>query len=341
VPGTARDSFCLTIHFTVTESSVMPLLQTPFDAESTADDVIRGVDLSGKRAVVTGGSSGIGLETALALASAGAQLTLAVRDPAAGAEAAGRIAAATGRDDVRVAHVDLSDRATIDAFSAGWSGRLDILVANAGIMALPELTRTAEGWETQFATNYLGHAALILGLHGALATSGNARVVVVSSSAHLMASVDFTDIHFVSRAYETWAAYAQSKTALVLFTVALAAKWVGEGVVSNALHPGGIMTNLQRHLDADQLRFVGATDERGLPLDVPPGWKTPPQGAATSVLLAASPLVEGVTGRYFEDCAEAPVQPEPAPGKAGVAPYAIDPEAAERLWKETARLLAR
>jgi len=312
---------------------------TPFGATSTAADVIAGIDLAGKRAVVTGGASGIGFETALALATAGASVTLAVRDLAAGENAADRIrAVATG--EVNVARLDLADRASIAEFVARWQGPLHILVNNAGIMALPELQRTPEGWEAQFATNHLGHAALLLGLHDALAAAGSARVVVVSSSAHLMAPVDFDDIQFDDRPYEAWSAYAQSKTATMLFALAASEKWAADGITVNSLHPGGIMTNLQRHLDDTALAFVGAKDADGNTLEVPPGWKTPQQGAATSVLLAASPLVEGVTGRYFEDVNESPITGEPTVGGTGAAYWAADREAAERLWNTTLTMLA-
>ncbi|MFC3502928.1 SDR family NAD(P)-dependent oxidoreductase [Micromonospora krabiensis] len=319
----------------------MSRIVTPFTARSTAAEVVADVDLTGRRAVVTGGASGIGLETARALADAGAAVTLAVRDTDAGEQAATGIRADHPDANVRVARLDLADLASVDAFTAGWTGPLHILVANAGIMALPQLTRTAEGWERQFAVNHLGHAALTLGLHHALAAAGDARVVVVSSSAHLMSPVVFDDIHFTARPYEAWSAYGQSKTASILFTVALAKRWAADGITANALHPGGIMTNLQRHLDEGQLRFVGALDEQGNRLEVPPGWKTPQQGAATSVLLAASPELTGVTGRYFEDCAEAAVVTGPNDAMSGVAPFALDPEAAERLWDETRRLLGR
>ena len=298
----------------------------PFGPTTTAAEVIDGVDLTGRRAVVTGGASGIGLVTARALAGAGAQVTLAVRDTAAGE----RAAAGT---TMTVAPLDLADRASIDAFVAGWTGPLDILVANAGVMALPELTRTPQGWETQFAVNHLGHAALTLGLHDALAAAGHARVVVVSSSAHLLAPVDFDDLMFEHRPYQPWTAYGQSKTAMILFAVALAERWRADGITVNALHPGGIMTNLQRHLDDSQLAFVGAKGPAGETLALPPGWKTPEQGAATSVLLAASPTVDGVTGRYFDDATAV------EPGSK-LAPYAIDEETAGRLWSVTRQLLA-
>jgi NAD(P)-dependent dehydrogenase (short-subunit alcohol dehydrogenase family) len=313
----------------------MSTVTTPFTAQSTAAEVIAGVDLTGKRAVVTGGSSGIGLETARALAAAGAEVTLAVRDPEAGRRAATEIPG-----EVRVERLDLADRASIAGFVRAWTGPLHILINNAGVMALPERTLSRQGHETQFDTNHLGHAALTLGLHDALAAAGGARVVAVSSSAHQMSPVVFDDIDFAARPYEAWSAYGQSKTATILFAVALAKRWAADGITANALHPGGIMTNLQRHLDEGQLAFVGALDEQGRRLEVPPGWKTPQQGAATTVLLAASPLVQGITGRYFEDVNESSVLTGPGGGLAnGVSAYAVDPENADRLWDLTIRLL--
>jgi NAD(P)-dependent dehydrogenase (short-subunit alcohol dehydrogenase family) len=317
-----------------------------FDARSTAAEVIDGVDLRGKRAIVTGGASGIGLETARALASAGAEVTLAVRSPDSAAATAAAEALRAAGGAVHLARLDLTDLSTVTAFTESSHGPLDILVNNAGVMAVPQLVRTEQGWESQYAANHLGHAALALGLHDALAASGprdepSARIVQVASSAHLMAPFDFDDPHFERRPYEAWTAYAQSKTAMILFTVALAKRWAHDGITANTLHPGGIMTNLQRHLDDAQLAFVGAKDADGTTLDVPPGWKTPQQGAATSVLLAASPIVTGVTGRYFEDCAPAPVQPNPTPRATGVAPYAIDPALADRLWDLTIAQVGR
>ena len=167
------------------------------------------------------------------------------------------------------------------------------------------------------------------------------RVVVVSSSAHLLSPVVFHDIHFTSRPYDAMSAYGQSKTAAILFTVAVAKKWAADAITANALHPGGVVTNIQRHFDQATLRSVGAVDENDRLLEVPPGWKSRQQGAATSVLLAASPLVDGVTGRYFDDCNEAVVVTEPGDLSGGVAPYALDQNEADRLWDETARLLRR
>lgn len=308
-------------------------VSTPFTNETTALEVVRGVDLTGRRAVVTGGTSGIGVETARALAQAGADVTLAVRNPSAGQEALADITATTGNDRILVAPLDLADLGSVAAFVANWDGPLHILVDNAGIMAAPEM-RTPQGWEMQFATNHLGHFALATGLHPALAAAGGARIVSVSSAAHLRSPVVFDDIHFARRAYDPWLAYGQSKTANVLFAVEATRRWAGDGILVNALHPGAIRTNLQRYVSDEELERMraqtGGTAGAGY-------WKTTEQGAATSVLLAASPLLDGVGGRYFEDCQEAgPNQPGT---RTGYAPYAMDPEAAERLWRVSEDML--
>lgn len=304
----------------------MSRIITPFGATTTADEVLAGVDLTGKRAVVTGGASGIGVETARALAAAGADVTIAVRDVAAGRRVAERIG---GR--VEAARLELTDAASVETFVGSWTGPLHILVNNAGIMALPQLHRTAEGWELQFATNHLGHFRLAVGLHAALAEAGGARVVSVSSNAHRRSPVVFEDLHFERRPYEAWSAYGQSKTANVLFAVEAGRRWADDGIVANALMPGGIRTGLQRHQEA------GITPEIQRIFNNYP-WKTVEHGAATSVLLAASPLVSGVTGRYFEDCAEAVVTTDPGQEN-GVRPHALDPAAAERLWELSLELI--
>lgn len=307
------------------------LITTPFSAETTAAEVVAGIDLSGHRAIVTGGASGIGVETARALAGAGADVTLAVRDAAAGRRTAKDIIATTGNARVQVAPLDLADLASIAKFVAAWDGPLHMLVNNAGVMASPE-RRTPEGWELQLATNHLGHFALANGLHNALAAAGGARIVSVSSSGHLASPVIFSDIHFRERNYEPWAAYGQSKTANVLFAVEANERWAGDGITANALMPGAIHTNLQRHVNEAELARirarVGGSNAR---------WKTPEQGAATSVLVAASPLVDGIGGRYFEDCnLAAPNEPGT---RIGVADYALDPQAAERLWQVSTEML--
>jgi NAD(P)-dependent dehydrogenase (short-subunit alcohol dehydrogenase family) len=302
-----------------------PLPQTPFSRTSTASEVIDGVDLSGKTAIVTGAGSGLGIETARALASAGAEVTLAVRRPQAAQEIAAAIIGETGNAAVSVSALDLSDQESVRAFTAAWNRPLHILVNNAAIMALPELERTGEGWELQFATNFMGHFALTVGLHSALAAADGARIVSLSSSANLSSPVVFDDLHFDFRPYDPRAAYAQSKTADALLAVEATRRWSGEGVYANAVNPGAIATGLQKH-----------TGGLKTPKD---RHKTVPQGAATSVLLAASPLLDKVGGRYFEDCNEAPVVTRRPADYAGVAWYALDPANAERLWDTALALL--
>ncbi|MGW3244876.1 SDR family NAD(P)-dependent oxidoreductase [Streptomyces sp. NPDC001070] len=301
-----------------------------FTAQSTAAEVVGGIDLTGRRAVVTGAASGIGLETARALAGAGAEVTLAVRGTAAGERAAADIGAGTGGRRVLVAPLDLADQRSVAAFTAAWHGPLDILVNNAGVMMTPE-TRTPEGWELQFATNHLGHFALATGLHRALAAAGRARVVSLSSVAHLRSPVHFDDIHFHRRPYDPGLAYAQSKTANVLFAVEASHRWAADGITVNAVHPGAVLgTNLSRHLTREALDAAAAS--RGHT------FKTPQQGAATTVLVATSPRYECVGGRYFEDCAEAHRH---IPGTSGgVADHALDPDAAARLWQVSLDTLA-
>jgi NAD(P)-dependent dehydrogenase (short-subunit alcohol dehydrogenase family) len=312
-----------------------PRITTPFGFTSTAAEVIAGVDLSGKRAIVTGASSGIGVETARALADAGAAVTLAVRNIEAGERVAAEIREGTGNGAVTVGALDLSDLSSVGAFVTAWSGPLDILVNNAGVMAIQELTLSSSGHEMQFATNHLGHFALALGLHDSLAAATSARIVSVSSGGHLRSPVVFDDIDYAFRDYDPFGAYGQSKTANVLFAVEATRRWAPEGIFVNALMPGGIATPLQRHLPAhyaeqalEAFRAAG-TD-----------FKSVEQGAATSVLLAASPLLDGIGGRYFEDCNEAVlVNRRGGPGRGGVAPYALDPANAERLWELSVKLV--
>jgi NAD(P)-dependent dehydrogenase (short-subunit alcohol dehydrogenase family) len=309
-------------------------ITTPFGAESTAADVIAGIDLGGKHAIVTGAASGIGVETARALAAAGAAVTLAVRDTAAGKRVAAEIQA-SGETSVDVGTLDLSDLSSIAAFVRAWSGPLDILVNNAGVMAVQELTLSPSGHELQFATNHLGHFALAVGLHDALAGAAAARIVSVSSSGHLRSPVVFDDIDFAFREYDPFGAYGQSKTANVLFAVEASRRWADDGITSNTLMPGGILTALQRHLDpaygkeaAERFRDAGTR------------LKTVEQGAATSVLLATSPRLDGIGGRYFEDCNEATVvNRRDEFGISGVAPYALDPANAARLWELSLKLV--
>jgi len=300
-------------------------ITTPYSGQTTADEIVSGLDLPGQRMIITGGASGIGVQTATSLARTGAEVTLAVRDAKAGEQVAEQVIDATGNKHILVAALDLADQASVRSFVSGWDGPLHVLINNAGLMAAP-LMRTPEGWEMQFATNHLGHFALATGLHRALASAGAARIVSVSSSAHLGSGIVFDDIHFRVRPYDPWAAYAQSKTANVLFAVEGTRQWADDGIFVNALMPGAIRTGLQRYVSDEELdRMRAATGSRQV------SWKTPQQGAATSVLLAVSPLLAGIGGRYFEDCNEA--LPNEPGTRRGVAAHALDPEAAARLWQ--------
>lgn len=298
---------------------------TPFGFRSTALEVIEGIDLTGKKIIVTGGAAGIGIETARALATAGASITLAVRRPESAKQKAEELRQSTGNQNIGVQALDLSDLRSVSAFAAAWEGPLHVLVNNAGVMAIPELERTPQGFEAQFGTNFLGHFALAYRLHRALAAAQGARVVSLSSSGHLFSPVNFDDLNFDFIPYTPFGAYGQSKTANALLAVGLTRQWANEGIFSNSVNPGAIATGLQKHTGG-----LKTPVERH---------KTPEQGAATSVLLAAHPLLKGVGGLYFEDCNESPRVAKRPADYSGVAPYAVDPENAERLWKLAVKLL--
>ncbi|HWO67814.1 MAG TPA: SDR family NAD(P)-dependent oxidoreductase [Umezawaea sp.] len=317
-----------------------PLITTAFTARSTADEVVAGIDLSGVRAVVTGASSGIGVETARSLARAGADVTLAVRDVEAGARTARDIAETTGNTAVHVAHLDLADRGTIDRFLDDHDGPLHLLINNAGIMATPE-SRTPEGWELQFATNHLGHFALALGLHDALAAGaaqrGDSRVVALSSAAHMFAPVDFDDIHFRERPYDPMTAYGQSKTATALFAVEATRRWAADGITANAVNPGGVATGLQRHFAQEVHDQFDRLEAEGVFT-----YKTPQQGAATTMVAAVAPEFANTGGHYLDDAREAHTVPDdakPDENPHGVKRWALDPVAAEKLWTTSLDLL--
>jgi NAD(P)-dependent dehydrogenase (short-subunit alcohol dehydrogenase family) len=321
------------------------LIQTGFGAGSTIWDVSEGVDLSGRRAIVTGASSGIGIETARALAATGAEVTLAVRDTNAGERTASDIRQTTGAV-IRVVRLDLADLDSVRAFTSAWHGPLHLLINNAGVMALPSRQLTARGWELQFATNHLGHFALTCGLHDALAAGAHAgteaRIVSLSSRGHLRSPVVFDDPHFDERPYDPWLAYGQSKTANVLLAVEAHRRWSHEGITANAVHPGAIFeTNLSRHMTPDVLERVWAQVRERQARAGGFGFKTREQGAATTVLVATSQQLHGIGGRYFEDCNEARTLPADfSPETAsGVAPYALDPDNAARLWELSERLI--
>lgn len=295
-----------------------------FDSNTTASDVLRDVDLRGRRALVTGGAAGIGAEIARALTAAGADVTLAVRDVAAGVTTAEDIHATTGLQRPGVLPLDLMSPESIAAAAESWDGPLDILIANAGVMVPPE-QRTAEGWESQFMTNYLGHFGLITRLSGALSEGAGARVVLASSNAHLLGPLNISTVLDRNRQYEPWTAYAESKTAMILFAVEAHRRWAANGVIVSAYNPGFVRTGLQKHMPAT---LLGSAN----------GAKTVEQGAAIPVFLAGSPAAADAGGKYFEGFAAAePAVDEPRDMRRpetfrGVAPFALDGATAADLW---------
>lgn len=318
------------------------LITTRFDATSTAADVVAGLDLTGVRAIVTGASSGIGRETARALARAGADVTLAVRNTDAGAQAAADIATSASNERVRVATLDLANQASVATFVQRWHGPLHLLINNAGVIPRT-LSRTAEGWELQFATNYLGHFALSLGLHDALTVGaherGEARIVAVSSTAHMRSPIVFDDLHFERRAYDPQAAYAQSKTADALFAVEATRRWAADGIVANAVNPGGVATGLQKDFTQQQKEYLADAEAAGVFV-----YKTVAQGAATTLVAAVAPEFAHTGGHYLTDGREAHTVPNDAALFAngdGVKQWAIHPATAQKLWTVSLALIGQ
>lgn len=330
---------------TVIENTLQNPIHSGFTAASTAEDVIKGIDLTGKVAIVTGGYSGIGLETARVFRNAGAQVIVPARNLSKATEALKGI-------DVEIEELDLMDPASINAFAERFlaSGRpLHILVNSAGIMASP-FTKDARGYESQFATNHLGHFQLVSKLWPALQKANGARVISVSSRGHRYSPVIPEDVNFENREYERWAAYGQSKTANVLFALELDKRGKADNIRAFSLHPGSILgTGLGVHLTKEELLAAGVIDENGKPiLDASRGLKTIEQGASTSVWCATSPQLDDIGGLYCEDNDVAPLMPSDftkdlnigaSARFGGVMPYAIDPEVAERLWSLSEQLL--
>ncbi len=307
------------------------LMTSRFGAYTPAREVIEGLDLSGRTAIITGAASGIGVETARALSEAGARVVLAVRNLQAGARAAADIAR-TARAPVTVEALDLADLTSVRDFTTRWGDYpLHLLINNAGVMACPQ-SYTADNLEMQIGTNHFGHYRLAVGLVPALlagAKAGrHARVVALSSIGHRRSPVHFDDVNYRHRPYDKWEAYGQSKTANVLFAVGFDKRFRDQGINANAVMPGGIMTPLQRHLSREEMLDFGWINEKG---EVHAGFKTPEQGASTSVWAATAPELEGVGGLYLENCGQAPPFDKANPA-IGVLPHALDPEAAERLW---------
>ncbi len=302
-------------------------INSPFGMRSTALEVIAGIDLTGKTALVTGGYSGLGLETVRALASAGARVFVAARRPEV---ARADLAGITG--DIVILPMDLSDPASIDAFAAELvrhADKLDILINNAAIMANP-LSRDARGFESQFATNHLGHFQMTARIWPLLKASGaGTRVVVLSSIGHARCGVDLDDPHFNRREYQKWTAYSQAKSANALFAVHLDEIGKANGIRAFAVHPGGIKTPLQRHLTMDEQIAMGWYKPDGTLIDI---FKSTEAGASTSIWCAVSPLLEGEGGVYCEDCNIAAIWAEGMNPYSGVRPHAIDRDAAAKLW---------
>jgi len=315
-------------------------LGTPFTPASTAADVLADIDLTGRNAIVTGGHAGIGLEVTRALSRAGACVTVGARDPNRA------VAALVGVERADVGQLDLVDPRSIEAFAAEWleSGRpLHLLINGAGASGGPE--RDARGYETQFATNHLGHFQLTLALLPALRAAHGARVVNVSSGAQRFGRIRWDDPNFTS-GYDSRAAYAQSKTANVLFAVEIDRRWAADGIRGYAVHPGVVVgTKLNSSAGDEALRRMGLIDETGQPIiDPAVGKKTLSQGASTIVFAATSPMLASIGGVYLKDNDISALDDEPRQLTADsipaeVASHSIDPVSAKRLWALSERLL--
>lgn len=314
------------------EVFVSERITTAFDRNSTAREVVANRDLRGETVIVTGGASGIGVETARALAECGADVVIAARKPdLAQAVIADIDTTAPGRTSFEM--LDLSDLASVRRFSDRWQDRpLTVLVNNAGVMACPQ-DYTKDGLEMQVGTNHFGHFLLATLLAPALEIGADAsghpsRVVSLSSIGHVFSDIRWDDPHFQHGGYDKWIAYGQAKTANALFAVGMTQQFQDRGIFANAVMPGGILTPLQRHLPIEEQRAMGWLDENDRPIA---NFKNTEQGASTSVWAAIGPELEGVGGLYLEDCAQAAPWTQTRP-RSGVMPFALDAGSAERLW---------
>ena len=314
-------------------------IETGFGSRPDATEIVAGLDLSGKIALVTGGYSGIGLETVRALALAGAHVHVPARDVARARAALDGII-----DAHQIDLMDLADIASITAYAKGLldqHGQIDIAIFNAGVMACP-LERTAQGFEWQLGVNHIGHFALLQNILPALRAAKGARVVTLSSIGHRIGGVDFDDMNYDTRAYEKWQAYGQAKTAQSLMAVELDRRESGNGIRSFAVHPGGIFTPLQRHLENEEMTAMGWTTPEGGPSELAAAnFKTPSQGAATSVWAATAKSLDGLGGVYCKDCNIAAAVSDAHDGFDGVRGWAVDSALAARLWEESDKALAR
>lgn len=313
-------------------------IDSPFGRHSEPHEVLAGIELKGRNAIVTGGYSGIGLETVRALAAAGASVTVPARDTA---KANAALAGMNG--DIRIALMDLADIASVRQFALGYASdntRLDLLINNAGVMACPEM-RVGPGWELQFGTNHLGHFALANILLPLLQRTESPRVVALSSTGHKLSDIRWDDPNWTDGSYDKWKAYGQSKTANALFAVGLNARLAASGGMAFAVHPGGIFTPLQRHLPTGEMIALGWLNEQG---EISDGaramFKSPTQGCTTTLWAATSPLLEGKGGVYCEDCNIAAISGAEPVRYRNVEPHAVNQDSAERLWTMSEKLLA-
>lgn len=319
-------------------SQLQQPIDSGFQARCSPDEVLADVSLGGKVAVVTGGYSGIGVETVRALTGAGVEVWAPARDTGRAAEVLAGIIPAE-----RVVPMDLSDLGSVRRCAADFAAardRLDLLICNAGVMACPE-QRTPQGWEWQMAVNHFGHFVLMQSLLPLLTAAGGARVVALSSIAHRICGMRFDDMHFDSGAYEKWVAYGQSKSAQSLMAVELDRRYADQGIRGYGVHPGGIFTPLQRHLPKEEMVALGWIQESGEPSEVAAKlFKTPAQGATTSLWAATNERLNDIGGVYCEDCDIAQVVPDDHAGMSGVRSWAVDSDPAQRLWELTEATLA-
>jgi len=314
-------------------------IDSPFGRHSEPHEVLEGIDLKGKVVIVTGGYSGIGLETVRALAAAGAAVTVPARDTE---KANAALAGMPG--DIRIALMDLADIASVKRFALGFASdntALDLLINNAGVMACPEM-RVGPGWELQFGTNHMGHFALATTLLPLIQRTENARVVALSSTGHKLSDIRWDDPNWTDGSYDKWKAYGQSKTANSLFALGMNARLKESGGEAFAVHPGGIFTPLQRHLPTEEMIVLGWLNEQG---EISDGaramFKTPSQGCTTTLWAATSPLLDGKGGVYCEDCNIAALSGEQPVRYRDVEQHAVDQDSAERLWEMSEKLLAQ
>lgn len=313
-------------------------LGTGLGRTTEPQEVLAGVDLTGKQAIVTGGYSGIGLETVRALAAVGASITVPARSPD---KAKANLSDVAG--DVTIAPMDLADIDSVRRFAADYAAshdRLDLLINNAGIMACP-LRRVGPGWESQFGTNHLGHFALTTALMPLLEKAEAPRVVALSSIAHRRNGILWDDPNFDQGEYQKWVAYAQAKSANALFALGLGKRMAAFGGRAFSVHPGGIFTPLQRDLDLEEQVELGWLNPDGTPSEMAQKFfKTPTQGCSTTLWAATSPALEALNGVYCEDCDVAPLQADRA-ARYGAMPHICDEDDAERLWAMSEELLGQ